>query len=361
VREKHRAHPGRFASWCLMMGLLLGAAAARGQEVVAAPVASSSTTDSLARAEALLRQAKPNEALAVLNEAAAKDPTAAGLETKIGKAYFQSRRYSDAVTHLKTAVQQNPADTEAIQLLALCYYGKGEYAQALPWLEKLGTELPKNEADGQYLLGICYIMTKRWDDARRTFAKMFSVPPDGAMAHLMLGKILVRQQMEDEAVPVVRQALEIDPRLPMAHFLLGEIDLFKKNQQAGVTEFQEELKVNPTVWLVYWRLGDAYVQMDKFDEAEKVLKEAIWLNEMSAGPYILLGQVALKRGDSDLAIGFLEKANRIDPQNHWVHFFLAKAYKNVGREADAAKHFEISKSLRNDELAEDRTMLQTAP
>lgn len=323
--------------------------------------ATPSTADSLARAETLLRQSKPTEALAILNEIGAKEPKAPGLEAKLGKAYFQSRRFPDAISHLKIALQQNPDDMESTQLLGLCFFGSGEYAQAAPLLEKLGPELPKGNADGPFLLGICYIMTKRWDDARRTFANMFSVAPDSSMAYLMFGKILIRQRMEDAAVPEIEKALQLDPRLPMAHFLLGEIDLFKKNPQAAVAEFQKELAINPTVWLVYWRLGDAYVQMDNYDDAEKVLKEAIWLNEWSSGAYILMGQIALKRGDSDLAIGFLEKAERLDPQNHWVHFFLAKAYRNVGRNEEAAKHFEISRSIRNDQLAEDRNMLQTAP
>lgn len=65
-----------------------------------------------------------------------------------------------------------------------------------------------------------------------------------------------------------------------------------------------------------------------YDEAEKVLKEAIRLNEWSSGAYILLGQIALKKGDSGIAVGFLERALKLDPQNYWVHYFLAKAYHN---------------------------------
>jgi tetratricopeptide (TPR) repeat protein len=91
----------------------------------------------------------------------------------------------------------------------------------------------------------------------------------------------------------------------MAHFLLGEIDLYQGKSQAAVDEFQKELAINPTVWLVYWRLGDAYVRLNNLDEAEKVLKESIWLNESSSGAYILLGEIALKKGDSALAAGWL--------------------------------------------------------
>ena len=354
-----KTSPRMTVIYVLLMSALvtIHASCGWGQESPAA----SAPNASLASAEALLNQGKPDEALNLLNELAAKDPTTPGLENLLGKACFQSKRFPQAIQHLKSALQQNPEDLESVQLLALTYYASGDYPDALPLFEKLGPQLPKSNADGPYLLGTCYIMTQRWDDARKTFAEMFSVPPDSSMAYLMFGKILIRQRMEERAIPMIEKALQMDPRLPMAHFLLGEIDLFKKNPLAAVAEFQKELAINPTVWLVYWRLGDAYVRLENYDEAEKVLKEAIWLNEWSSGAYILLGQIALKKGDSGLAVGFLERALKLDPQNYWVHYFLAKAYHNIGRTAEAAQHFEISKSLRDDRLTDDRNMLQTVP
>jgi tetratricopeptide (TPR) repeat protein len=336
--------------------ILVGASFGLSQEAPSAPA----PRPSVAPVETLLNQGKPGEALAFLQELAAKDPKAWGLEAKFGKAYFQSRQFSLAILHLQTALQQNPEDLESTQLLALSFYGAGDYPQALPLLERLGPQLPKGNTDAPYLLGICYLMTQQPDKARRTFAQMFSVAPDSAMAYLMVGKILVRQQLEDRAVPQIEKALELDPRLAMAHFLLGEIDLYKRNPQAAVAEFQKELAINPTVWLVYWRLGDAYVHLENYDEAERVLKEAIWLNESSSGAYILLGEIALKRGDSGLAAGFLERALKLDPQNYYVHYFLAKAYRNLGRTAEANRHFEICKSL-NDKQNVERNMLEAVP
>ena len=336
---------------------LASASAVNAQQPPVPPAAD----DPFSQARARLNDGQPDQALTLLRALSADNANLPGLEAMLGKACFQMKKYSDAIVHLKAALKQNPEDGETTQLLALTYYGSGDFQDAVPLLEKLGPQLPKGNADGPYLLGTCYIMTKRWDDARKTFAQMFSVPPDGAMAYLMFGKILIRQRMEDRAVPQVEKALQLDPRLPMAHFLLGEIDLFKKDPQAAVDEFQKELAINPTVWLVYWRLGDAYVRLEKYDEAEKVLKESVWLNEWSSGAYILLGQISLKRGDSAIAAGFLERAARLDPQNFWVHYFLAKAYQNLGRTAEASQHFEISKSLRDDRLNDDRNMLQATP
>lgn len=311
------------------------------------------------QAEKLLDEGKPREALLLLTQIAEKDPKAPGLEGKLGKAYFQLRQFSQAIPHLKNALQknapqQNADELESTQLLALSFYSAGNYREALPLLEKLGPRLPKNSPDSPYLLSICYVMTQQWDSARKVLAQMFFVPPDSAMAYLALAKLMVRQQMVEAAVPQIDTALRLEPRFAMAHFLLGEIDLYQSNPQSAISEFQKELAVNPTVWLVYWRLGDAYMRLSKYDDAEVVLKKAIWLNEASPGAFILLGDIALKKNDPTLAAGFLERALAIDPQSFDAHYALATAYKALRREAEANQHFETARTLRNEKHDDEK-------
>ena len=336
--------------------LLLFVGAAFGRQASPSP----SSAD-IARADQLLLAGKPQDALAILNRLAATAPATPHLEAKIGKAYFQSNQFQKAAPHLKLALQQSDSDMESTQLLAISDFALAEYAEAIPLFEKLGPQLPDNNADGPYLLASCYTMTQRWDDARKTFARLFSVPPGSAMAYLVFGKFLIRQRLEDRAVGQIQTALQLDPRLSMAHFLLGEIDLYKGNSTAAVDEFNKELAVNPGTWLVYWRLGDAYVRIEKYDLAETALRQAIWLNETSTGAYILLGQVELKRDDPASAAAYLDRAVRLDPQNDYVHYFLGKAYQGLGRTGEATQHFAIARQLRNNKRAEERTTLQANP
>ena len=313
------------------------------------------------QARTLLSEGKPGEALPLLTAIAEKDPKAPGLERNFGKAYFQLRQFPQATAHLKSAMQQNVDDLESAQFLALSLYSEGAYLEALPLLEKLGTRLPTNSPDAPYLASICYVMTKQWDSARKSLAKTFFVPPDSAMAYLMLGKLMVRQHMVELAVPQIETALRLEPRLVMAHFLLGEIDLYQSNPKGAIVEFQKELAGNPTMWLGYWRLGDAYMRLANYDEAEKVLKKAIWLNEASPGAYTLLGEIALRKNDPALASGFLERALAIDPQNFDAHYALASAYKQLGRETEANQHFELSKTLRNEKHSSEKDALLPVP
>jgi tetratricopeptide (TPR) repeat protein len=315
----------------------------------------------LDHADALLKGGKPRESLVLLTALEEKDPKTPGLESKLGQAYFQLGQFPQAIAHLKSALERDAGDEESTQFLALSFYGSGNYAEALPLLEKLGTRLPLDTADSPFLLSICYLMTHQADKARKSLAEMFSVPSESGTSYLMLAKLLVRQKMVKAAVPQLETALKLEPRLLMAHFLMGEIDLYQSNPVAAVAEFQKELAVNPTLWLVYWRLGDAYVRVENYDAAEKALKEAVWLNDGSSAALVLLGEIALKKNDPALGAGFLERGLALDPQNAEAHDALAGAYKALGREAEASQQSEISKKLRTERSPGESNEPQPVP
>jgi tetratricopeptide (TPR) repeat protein len=306
----------------------------------------------------LIQQGKITEAIESLQTL---PPNTPGAEALLGKAYFTHKQYQEAVTHLQLALQQSPQDWESMQLLALSYYGLGQCGTAIPLLEKVTPHLPAGQADGAYILGSCYARTQQMDKARQAFAGMFGTQPDGAMAHFMLAKMLVRLNLEDQAAPEIDKALAIDARLPMAHFLLGEILLYQQNAPRALEEFQKEVAINPSVWLVYWRLGDSYMRLHRYDEAEKALKQALWLNESFSGSYLMLGEIELQKGDPELARGFLERAIKVDPQNYYAHYALGRAYQKLGRTAEANREFELQRTLRAEKhTAEEDTMEQMA-
>jgi len=347
-----------FSGLFLLIALVVVFARPGSAQDVVHSVAPDSAFD---EAETLLKLGKPKQAVALLAAAREKNPKTPGLEAELGKAYFQAREFSQALVHLKIALHQTPGDIESIELMALSFYDEGNYREALPLLEKLGPQLPKDNADSPYLLSTCYVMTQQIDRARNSLADMFSVPPESAMAYLALAKLLVRQKMVEAAVPQLETALRLDGRLLMAHFLLGEIALYQSKPQAAIAEFQKELTVNPTLWLVYWRLGDANARVGNYDEAEKYLKESIWLNDGSSAALVLLGAIALKKNDPALAAGFLERGLALDPENAEAHEKLADAYKALGREADSIQQAEISQKLRGQLHGSENDRVPTAP
>ncbi len=338
------ARPTMVTKFCLPVILLaLGARASSEQ-----PPEKIQLEEELARADALIAQGKNDQAITLLNELAVKKPHLPGLEARLGKACYEKRKYEEAARHLEAAIVQRPDDAESTQLLGLSYYLLGHLRQAIPLLERVQSWLPRPDVTGSYILGISYLQTREFDKARGAFAKMFSVPPQSAQSHLVLAQMMLHEEFEEKAVEELLQALELDSRLPMAHFLLGEIYLFKSNVALALEEFKKELENDPILWLAYWRMGDAYTRLENWNEAERALKQAIWLNQNFTGPYILLGKVELKKGDPSLATGFLERALKMDPNNYSAHYLLGTAYKQLGREAEAQREFDLTRTLRAD-------------
>jgi tetratricopeptide (TPR) repeat protein len=263
----------------------------------------------------------------------------------VAKSFYQQRKFGQAIDVLERVISANPGDREAAQILALSYYSIGKLDQTILLLDRLQSDFGSAGLDTAYLLGMCYLKTTQPDKARAAFARMYSVQPGSAVAHLLFARMLVREHQEEGAVPELKTAISLDGRLGMAHFLLGEIYLHKGAAESAIAEFRKELEISPALWLVYWRLGDALANTEAYDEAERTLKQAIWLNESFSGPYVTLGQIALKRRDFKLAAGLLERAVKMEPNNQNAHYSLAKTYQKLGRTDDANRQFEMSRSL----------------
>jgi tetratricopeptide (TPR) repeat protein len=306
-----------------------------------------SADSAFAAARRLAQQGKFDDALAQLRALAAKQPDAKGLAHELGIVYYKKGDYLKAVASFQNALGEDPADGEATQLLGLSYYLAGRPADAIAPLEKVQAWYPSANVDAAYILGICYMQTKDYLDARKAFARMFAVPPDSAASYLFTARMMLRFDFDTVAEEHARKAVELDPKLPLAHSLLGEIYLYKSRIPEATAEFQKELELNPGDAAVYYKLADAYTRAQKYEDAEKLLQRSIWLDSSSTGPYILMGKVLERKGESALAARALERAIAMDPNNPIAHHLLGLAYRDLGQTEDADRELKLSEQLQD--------------
>ncbi len=310
------------------------------------PSASSATRDvSVQQATRLMQQGKNDEALRLLENIAAAEPARRGIVRAIGIAYYKKSDFLKAVASFKKALEEDPGDSEAIQLMGLSYYLAGRPAEAIGPLEKVQTWYPSANVDASYILGICYIQTKDYASARKAFAKMFGVSADSAASYLFTARMLLRQDYDPVAEEYAKKAAELDPKLPRVHLLLGELYLYKSRLPEAAEQFQKELELNPGDAAVYYKLADAYTRQQKYEEAEKLLQRSIWLDATSTGPYILMGKVLEKKGETALAVRALQRALAMDPNNPIPHHLLGQAYRELGRMEDTERELKLSEQL----------------
>ncbi len=303
---------------------------------------------SLEHERQLLQQGKTDEALAMLKQLADTQPPVKGVQHDFGVIYYRTGKLVDAQKAFAAAIQEDGADAESVQMEGLTLYRMGQPANAIPYLERVRQWMPNANADSNYVLGLCLVNSRRYDDARAAFAQEFGVPPASASAYLLLSSMLMRADLPELAAEQADQALKLDSNLPLAHFTLGEVYLFKSDLEHATTEFEEERRINPSYAPTYDRLGDVYTRADKLQEAQEALTKALSLDLSSTGPFIQMGKVLLHRGDPTTATMYLRHAEKMDPGNFVTHTLLAEAYRKSGQPDEAKRETEIASKIHVD-------------
>jgi len=324
-----------------LLACLVLAATGRSQAPYATSPATSVSVNDIHKA---IDTGHPDQALAEIQTLRRTDSHASGLDRLEGLALYAKGDLRAADTAFAAAINADPADTEAAQMRGLTLYRLGRPSDAIPLLERSRAGAIAH-ADPNYILGLCYMDTRRYDDARHAFAAQFGVPADGATAYLVAARMLLRREYVPVSQEFARKALEIDPALPLAHELLGEIALAGGHTDEAIAELEKERLRNPLAGSVYNRLGDAFLREGKLDDAERVLQQDVLLEPNSTGPYILLGKLNLKKGDPVAAVTFLEHARSMDPGNYMTHNLLGQAYRALGRREDASRELSVGERL----------------
>jgi tetratricopeptide (TPR) repeat protein len=325
--------------WLCALALLLLTAGAPAQKDAAAK------TPSVSDVRLLMTEGRMDDAQRELDALASLQPEPAGVERLRGILEYENNRMAEAEASFARAILQDPSDLESMQMRGVALYRMGKPEEAIPLLEKAHAAGPIANADPNYVLGLCYISARRYDDARHALARQYDFPPDSAAAWLVTARILLRQELTAPAAAAAHQAVQLDAHMPLAHRLLGEIDLANGDVAGALGELEKEVKVNPLDGETYDRMGDAYLRGGRFALAQQVLDRAVLLEPNATGPYILLGKTLLEEKDPVTATMYLERAEKMDPSNPMTHMLLARALAASGRKDDANREFQALQKL----------------
>lgn len=86
------------------------------------------------------------------------------------------------------------------------------------------------------------------------------------------------------------------------------------------TQFETE-PLGEAEWLQY--LGDLLFQGQRYEEAARIFRRALALDEKSAEANLLLGKTLLKQGKTDEAAVYFERAVALDGENYAANYYLA--------------------------------------
>ncbi|MDR1043794.1 MAG: tetratricopeptide repeat protein [Candidatus Adiutrix sp.] len=164
--------------------------------------------------------------------------------------------------------------------LAMAHLMEGNYALALPELQKAQEMDPKN-ADLENFLGLAYYGLKDYGQAVTSYQKALSLNPQRSDVHNNLGLVYLAQR---------------DYELALAEFntCLNDPDYQKKQ-------------------LPLSNLGLTCLEMGRYNEALSALNQAVQTAPDYAKAYQLIGRVYLAQGNNSKALEQLNHAAQLDP------------------------------------------------
>ena len=310
--------------------------------------ASTAASDRLQQLQQLIDKGHAAEALKQLEAFAATTPVPPGVNRLRGKAFYATDHFAEADAAFAAALAEEPHDLESTQMRGLTLFRLGKPGEAIPLLAAAHDWGPETRVDPSYVLALCYLDARRYDDARHAFATQYGFPPDSASAYLLAARMLLRREYLPIAQEFAQKALVLDPQLPLAHALLGEIALAGNRLEVATAEFEKERSRNPLDGNIYDRLGDTYSRGGNYQEALKSLQRAVILEPNVTAPFILLGNVLLKQQAPANAAMYLEHAASMDPNNYMTHSLLGQAYRSLGRTEEASRETQMATKIQAD-------------
>lgn len=187
---------------------------------------------------------------------------------------------------------------------------------------------------------IYYLMRKSGDDLMSQIENYLALIADGK----------TRETSFEEAFKLKYPDVEkeLEKYNSAKSFEAGYLNLAEK--PAIQIEFSAE-KMSRSEWFFY--LGDLLFQAQRFDEATRMLKSALALDEKSARANLLLGKIFLKQKNQTEAILYFEKSLALDGEKTAANFYLAQTLyrENISEDGSvsplpAAKAERIRKLLK---------------
>lgn len=120
-----------------------------------------------------------------------------------------------------------------------------------------------------------------------------------------------------------------------------------------IEDLKARLKLEPKSRLFY-PLAEELRKLDRFADAEKVLRDGLKVHGAYVSAWISLGRVLLEQQKHQEAMEILQKACTLDPGNVVAARLLADAYAALGQPVEAIKKYKLVRALlASDEEVQD--------
>ncbi len=276
-----------------------------------------------------------DKAAATLKRGLALQPHMASASALLGSTYLAEGDAKDACTQFENALRDNPRDARSENMLEQALIEQKDYIAAARRLEARVARDPKNQ-DALYRLGKVYL-----EMSQSALLRARDADPHSAVAHELQGEALEAMGNTKQAQAEYQAAVQISPDKPGTHEHLGNILWIQGLWPQSRAEFEAELANDPSNCSAQWKVANTYLnEREDIPKALQMLDEAVGRCPQLMQARVDRAKALILTGNPSRATEDLVLAERANPDEPSIHFWLSKAYRAEGQDEAATREQE---------------------
>jgi tetratricopeptide (TPR) repeat protein len=332
------------------------------------------------KAEAYLRDKRPDLAIPELAAVVASEPQNLDAQANLGVLLFFAGKPAEAEPHLRAALTIDPSLAKVRMLLGTCEHRAGHLEDArndisaalpqitdpkvrqqggleiieidtalndLPSAATFAAQLKKEfPTDPEVLFAAWRVYSDLADEA---VLDLSFAAPNSAQMHQAMAHVLIRERNNKAAIENLREALKLNPALPGAHYELAEL-LRLSTLPADKAEAEEQYKLavqyDPNDAASLTSLGGIADEAGDHTTAIARYKQALAAQPTYTDAQIGLAYELSETGKPEEAVPLLQQAISSEPMNMLAHFRLSAVYRRLHRPEDAKRELAEYEKLK---------------
>jgi tetratricopeptide (TPR) repeat protein len=281
----------------------------------------------------------------------------------LGLSFKMMKKYPEAATNLKKAIEIDGQKFSYAQGLASVYRNQGKNLDALKTLNAVEDQVDGQTEQGKYafysLRGFAAADLDKWSDAVDDLEKARKMKPQSAAVNFYLGTAYYKLGYYDKATPILRDAVAADPNRATTHMLLADslLNLGRETREESqkkalyveaVQRAEKYRSLKPKDYRAANLVGKAALGARDYKKAEAAFQQVLEMKPDHCYAMVNLSKGYIAQERWKAAENILEKAAKCAPRMAVVYDSLGFALQKQGRLADSKAAYEKSLSIKED-------------
>ncbi len=302
----------------------------------------------LQRAQQLMAQNEPEQALACLKQGLVEAPDNVPMLAQATALSTQLKKFEDACVFLRKQLALNPGSSALRYELAIRLMETGDLTGAESEMRVL---IKKKSREYAYynLLGVILKRQKRYPEALEILGKAAKLKPGHHSVWVNMGNIHLIMENGHKAAECFTRAMKINPQDSENYRLLGNALVLSGDTQKGLAHFQNALRLNAQDPRIRMDICGYYYNLSEFEAAISELDKSLAAFPGHLGMLRMKGMCLRGLGRYEEAITLLEDLARQHPNDAETLGRLANVYfLGLGNREKANVYYEKAYQLAPD-------------